>query len=122
MCICVVLFFFLSSRRRHTRCALVTGVQTCALPISCYLAFAVLSLLCGLAGSLGMLIAGRVLLGLCGGPIMPLSQMLLLRIFPPEKATLATVIWAMTTLVGPVAGPIMEIGRESCRERVCTDV
>src|SRR3546814_1748495 len=29
----VVLFFFFSSRRRHTRCALVTGVQTCALPI-----------------------------------------------------------------------------------------
>src|SRR3546814_3244146 len=29
-----VCFFFLSSRRRHTRCALVTGVQTCALPIS----------------------------------------------------------------------------------------
>src|SRR3546814_4243634 len=32
MCI-FVLFFFVSSRRRHTRCALVTGVQTCALPI-----------------------------------------------------------------------------------------
>src|SRR3546814_13733627 len=33
--ICVGLYvFFLSSRRRHTRCALVTGVQTCALPIS----------------------------------------------------------------------------------------
>src|SRR3546814_6241819 len=32
-CLCFVLFFF-SSRRRHTRCALVTGVQTCALPIS----------------------------------------------------------------------------------------
>src|SRR3546814_5291080 len=32
MCLCVVFFF--SSRRRHTRCALVTGVQTCALPIS----------------------------------------------------------------------------------------
>src|SRR3546814_840394 len=30
----VSFFFFLSSRRRHTRCALVTGVQTCALPIS----------------------------------------------------------------------------------------
>src|SRR3546814_5774180 len=30
---CVVAFFFFSSRRRHTRCALVTGVQTCALPI-----------------------------------------------------------------------------------------
>src|SRR3546814_8855060 len=32
----VCLFFFFSSRRRHTRCALVTGVQTCALPISGY--------------------------------------------------------------------------------------
>src|SRR3546814_1121181 len=36
-CMVVYLFvcFFFSSRRRHTRCALVTGVQTCALPISC---------------------------------------------------------------------------------------
>src|SRR3546814_8053522 len=33
-CFCVGVFFFFSSRRRHTRCALVTGVQTCALPIS----------------------------------------------------------------------------------------
>src|SRR3546814_7622869 len=31
---CSFVFFFFSSRRRHTRCALVTGVQTCALPIS----------------------------------------------------------------------------------------
>src|SRR3546814_12727805 len=31
--LCYCLFFFFSSRRRHTRCALVTGVQTCALPI-----------------------------------------------------------------------------------------
>src|SRR3546814_3436211 len=36
-CDCVFIFFFFSSRRRHTSCALVTGVQTCALPIySCY--------------------------------------------------------------------------------------
>src|SRR3546814_6582360 len=34
--ICFYVFFF-SSRRRHTRCALVTGVQTCALPISTYI-------------------------------------------------------------------------------------
>src|SRR3546814_734128 len=33
-CCCVFLVFFFPSRRRHTRCALVTGVQTCALPIS----------------------------------------------------------------------------------------
>jgi DHA2 family multidrug resistance protein len=75
--------------------------------ITCYIAFAGVSLLCGLSQSLGMLLGMRVLLGLFGGPIMPLSQMLLLRVFPKEKATLATVIWAMTTLVGPVAGPIL---------------
>src|SRR3546814_5072698 len=34
LCCCFFISFFLSSRRRHTRCALVTGVQTCALPIS----------------------------------------------------------------------------------------
>src|SRR3546814_10426667 len=33
MCVLVLFLFFFSSRRRHTRCALVTGVQTCALPI-----------------------------------------------------------------------------------------
>src|SRR3546814_2544640 len=38
MCICVLFFF--SSRRRHTSCALVTGVQTCALPISDVLRYA----------------------------------------------------------------------------------
>ncbi|MFC4256496.1 DHA2 family efflux MFS transporter permease subunit [Altererythrobacter xixiisoli] len=75
--------------------------------ITCYFAFAIFSLLCGLSFSLGMLIGMRVMLGLFGGLIMPLSQMLLLRIFPREQATLATVIWAMTTLIGPVAGPIL---------------
>src|SRR3546814_1532284 len=33
LCSFIMFFFFFSSRRRHTRCALVTGVQTCALPI-----------------------------------------------------------------------------------------
>src|SRR3546814_1851799 len=38
VCDCFFILFFFSSRRRHTRCALVTGVQTCALPISVVLA------------------------------------------------------------------------------------
>lgn len=75
--------------------------------LTCYLAFAAVSLLCGMSQSLGMLLGCRVLLGLVGGPIMPLSQMLLLRVYPREKATQGTVLWAMTTLVGPVAGPIL---------------
>jgi len=75
--------------------------------VTCYLTFGVLSLLCGMANSLGILLLGRVLLGLAGGTLMPLSQMLLLRIFPKEQATTASVIWAMTTLVAPVVGPIL---------------
>lgn len=65
------------------------------------------SALCGLSGSLGLLVLGRVLQGLTGGCLMPLSQMLLLRIFPREKAGAATALWAMTTLVAPVLGPIL---------------
>ncbi|MDJ0931799.1 MFS transporter [Breoghania sp.] len=61
----------------------------------------------GFANSLETLILGHVLLGLTGGPIIPLSQMLLVKIFPKEKATAAAVLWAMTTLIGPIAGPIL---------------
>ena len=73
----------------------------------CYFGFAAISVLCGLSQSIGMLIGGRVLLGLFGGPIMPLSQMLLIRIFPPKQATVASIIWAMTSLIGPIVGPIL---------------
>ncbi|WP_157271614.1 DHA2 family efflux MFS transporter permease subunit [Azohydromonas aeria] len=69
--------------------------------------FGLFSALCGMAGALEMLVLGRVLQGLAGGPLMPLSQTLLLRVFPAEKATAATALWAMTTLVAPVAGPIL---------------
>ena len=70
-------------------------------------AFGVFSGLAGMSSSLGFLIFARVLQGMAGGPLMPLSQTLLLRIFPKEKAGAATGIWAMTTLVGPVLGPIL---------------
>src|SRR5262250_183553 len=69
--------------------------------------FGCFSALCGFANSLGMLILGRVLQGLAGGPLMPLSQTLLLRIFPKEKAPAATALWAMTTLIAPILGPIL---------------
>jgi DHA2 family multidrug resistance protein len=69
--------------------------------------FGFFSVMCGLATSLGMLVFGRVMQGLCGGPLMPLSQTLLLRIFPKEKAPAATALWAVTTLVAPILGPIL---------------
>nr|WP_198983590.1 DHA2 family efflux MFS transporter permease subunit [Herbaspirillum sp. ASV7] len=69
--------------------------------------FGLFSALCGLANSLGMLVFFRILQGLAGGPLMPLSQTLLLRIFPKEKAPAAIGLWAMTTLVAPIAGPVL---------------
>src|SRR3546814_9159087 len=48
MCVC----FFFSSRRRHTRCALVTGVQTCALPISIGFCFGIVFWAIGAAGNI----------------------------------------------------------------------
>ena len=69
--------------------------------------FGVCSILCGIAPTFGFLVAARVLQGLCGGPLMPMSQTLLLQIFPKEKAPQALGLWSMTTVVGPIAGPIL---------------
>lgn len=71
------------------------------------LGFGFFSVLCGLSTTLGMLIAARIGQGICGGPLMPLSQTLMLRIFPQDKQTNATTIWTMTTVMAPVLGPIL---------------
>lgn len=73
----------------------------------CLLGFTIFSILCGISTSLEMLVFCRIGQGLFGGPIMPLSQTLLLRIFPPEKQSQAMGMWAMTTVVGPILGPIL---------------
>ena len=69
--------------------------------------FGLFSAVCGFANSFEMLVVGRILQGVAGGPLIPLSQTLLLRIFPKEKAAAATALWAMTTLVAPILGPIL---------------
>ncbi|AOA59061.1 DHA2 family efflux MFS transporter permease subunit [Acinetobacter larvae] len=73
----------------------------------CLIGFTVFSILCGLSTSLSMLVICRIGQGLFGGPIMPLSQTLLMRIFPPEKHAQALGLWAMTTVLGPILGPIL---------------
>jgi DHA2 family multidrug resistance protein len=69
--------------------------------------FGIFSFLCGVSRTLDALILFRVLQGLSGGPLMPLSQILLLRIFPREKAGIGLAIWAMTTTTAPILGPIL---------------
>lgn len=69
--------------------------------------FTIASVLCGLSTNLGMLVFFRVIQGAVSGPMIPLSQSILLANYPPEKKGLATGIWVMTAVVGPIFGPIM---------------
>ena len=71
------------------------------------LAFTAASFLCGAAWSLSSLVVFRVLQGAVSGPMIPGSQALLLRLFPPSRAGTALAIWSITTLVAPVAGPVL---------------
>ena len=71
------------------------------------LLFVLASWLCGIAHSLEMLIVFRVLQGAVAGPIIPLSQSLLLNNYPPEKRGMALAFWSMTIVVAPICGPIL---------------
>jgi len=69
--------------------------------------FVIASWLCGLAPNIESLIFFRVLQGLVAGPMIPLSQTLLLASYPPALSGMAMAFWAMTTLVAPVTGPLL---------------
>src|SRR3546814_5926360 len=92
--------FFFSSRRRHTRCALVTGVQTCALPISCGR--------CHVAA--GMDAAGGIADPQADPPARRQPYM-------GDQAMSPNAIAALHALRD--LGAIAELGRASCRESVC---
>src|SRR3546814_2663128 len=103
MC-CRCMFFFFSSRRRHTRCALVTGVQTCALPI-CFLDVG--------AGWGGLLLWAAEHYGVdATGITLSKNQHVYVNRLIEEKG-----------LGGRVRMELLDyrkqIGRASCRERVC---
>lgn len=69
--------------------------------------FAVASLLCGSSTSLNMLIVSRMLQGFAAGPIIPLSQSIIQRIFPPKAAARALSIWGIAMMSGPLLGPTL---------------
>src|SRR3546814_1958487 len=94
-------YFFFSSRRRHTRCALVTGVQTCALPISLTVSTAIAELKKSEKPTLALLSDLRKLLASTA-----------------EFAAFSDHLFCPHSL-GYQHSLHREIGRASCRERVC---
>ncbi|NII11691.1 DHA2 family efflux MFS transporter permease subunit [Oleiagrimonas sp. C23AA] len=79
-------------------------VHTFSVSISLFVLF---SLMCGLSRSMDMLIVFRLCQGAVSGPMVPLSQTLLMNSYPPQKRTIALALWAMTVVVAPVFGPIL---------------
>src|SRR3546814_5284905 len=104
MCMCSFCF---SSRRRHTRCALVTGVQTCALPI--YPVFSKIAVRYTEGNAFGIRIVVAPL-HLDADPLQDVQQILLGIGFP---------VAVLLSVEAREHAWHREIGRASCRERVC---
>src|ERR1700722_19453193 len=75
--------------------------------MTCVLLFAFSSAMCGLAPSLPMLILFRVLQGLGGGALQPVSQAILRETFPREKQGMAMAVYGMGVVFAPVVGPTL---------------
>lgn len=73
----------------------------------CIIIFTLASVLCGLSTSLDMMIFARVLQGIGGGALMPISQAILLESFPPSKRGMAMSIWGLGIIIAPIMGPIL---------------
>ena len=69
--------------------------------------FTVTSMLCGLAQSLGQIVIFRIAQGMFGAALVPLSQSIMLDIYPVERRGEAMAIWGMGVMVGPIMGPTL---------------
>ncbi|MEP6549085.1 MAG: DHA2 family efflux MFS transporter permease subunit [Gammaproteobacteria bacterium] len=69
--------------------------------------FMCFSALCGLATSMPMLVAARLIQGLVSGPMMSVAQAILLRNYPIERRGMAIALWAMVIIIAPICGPIL---------------
>jgi DHA2 family multidrug resistance protein len=75
--------------------------------VTSILLFMCFSALCGLATSLPMLVAARLIQGLVSGPMMSVAQAILLRNYPIERRGMAIALWSMVIIIAPICGPII---------------
>src|SRR5258706_9659424 len=73
----------------------------------CLVGFTITSMLCGLSQSLPQEVVFRFLQGCFGAALVPLSQAIMLDIYPPEQRGTAMAIWATGVMVGPILGPTL---------------
>jgi MFS transporter, DHA2 family, multidrug resistance protein len=77
------------------------------LHIACMAGFVVASMLCGAADTLAQMVCFRVIQGICGAALVPLSQATMLDIYPFERRAQAMAIFGMGVMVGPIIGPTL---------------
>ena len=71
----------------------------------CTIGFTIASVLCGLSPNIETLLVARMLQGLCGGPLMPLSQAIMWEIFPLRQRGMAMAAWGVGIMMAPIFGP-----------------
>src|SRR3546814_1274643 len=106
------MMFFFSSRRRNTRCALVTGVQTCALPILGFAAYT--------DGSKSTIDVFAITLALMVGTAGLPHVIVRFFTVPKVRDARKSAGWALLFIA--ILFTTAQIGRASCRERVCLNV
>jgi DHA2 family multidrug resistance protein len=75
--------------------------------ITCLIGFTATSMMCGAARSLPQMVVFRVLQGMFGAALVPLSQATMMDIYPIEKRGQAMAIWGMGVMIGPILGPTL---------------
>jgi DHA2 family multidrug resistance protein len=77
------------------------------LAIICIGGFTITSMMCGAAQNLDQMVLFRLLQGAFGAALSPLSQSIMLDLYPPEKRGSVMAIWGMGVMVGPILGPTL---------------
>jgi DHA2 family multidrug resistance protein len=75
--------------------------------VTAVVGFTVASALCGLAETLGQIVVFRVIQGMFGAALVPLSQSVMYELYPPEQRAKAMGLWTMGVMMGPICGPIL---------------
>jgi DHA2 family multidrug resistance protein len=75
--------------------------------LACVGGFTVASMLCGIADSLAQMVVFRVLQGMFGAALVPLSQATMLDLYPIQQRGSAMALWGMGVMVGPILGPTL---------------
>ena len=75
--------------------------------VTAVVGFTVASALCGVADSLGEIVVFRIVQGMFGAALVPLSQSVMYELYPPEQRAKAMGLWTMGVMMGPICGPIL---------------